>query len=158
MDQAHVTATPPDLPVGGGEEQTFVTFLVAGHRLGVPADCVRDILVPERIARVPGAPAAVRGRIELRGRTATVIDMRARLELPVRGDARLGMGVTVEHRDELYMLLVDYIGDFVCPPPRVSDDTRSTLGAAWQGVTNGVYRSGDGLMAALDLDRLLDLA
>jgi purine-binding chemotaxis protein CheW len=158
MDEAHVTATPPDLPVGGGEEQMFVTFLVAAHRLGVPAKCVRDILVPERIARVPGAPAAVRGRIELRGRTATVIDMRARLELPVRGDAKLGMGVTVEHRGELYTLLVDRIGDIVCPPPHASDDEPSTLGAAWRGVSSGVYRLDDGLVAPLDLDRLLDFS
>ena len=157
MDQAHVTATPPDLPAGG-EEQMFVTFLVAAQRLGVPANCVRDILVPERIARLPGAPAAVRGRISLRGRTATVIDMRARLELPVRGDAKPGMGVTVEHRGELYTLLVDRIGDIVCLPPHASDNEPSTLNAAWRGVSSGVYRLDDGVVVALDLDRVLDLA
>ena len=156
MDQAHVTATPPDLPAGG-EEQMFVTFLVAAQRLGVPANCVRDILVPERIARLPGAPAAVRGRISLRGRTATVIDMRARLELPVRGDAKPGMGVTVEHRGELYTLLVDRIGDIVCPPAHAQDDGPAPA-AAWGGVTSGVYRLDDGLLVALDLDRVLDLA
>ena len=157
MDEASSTFTP-DLSGHGGEEQTFVTFLVAAQRLGVPAQCVRDILVPERIARVPGAPAAVRGRINLRGRIATVVDMRARLELPVRGDAKLGMGVTVEHLGGLYTLLVDRIGDIVCPPPHASDDEPSTLGGAWRGLTSGVHRLDDGLVAALDLDRLLDFS
>jgi purine-binding chemotaxis protein CheW len=152
-----LTATP-DLSDRGGEEQAFVTFLVAGQLLGVPAACVRDILVPERIARVRGTPAAVRGRINLRGRIATVVDMRARLGLPVRGDAKLGMGVTVEYQSELYTLLVDRIGDVMCLPPQALDDKPSTLDAAWQGVTSGAYRVDDGLMAALDLDRLLDFS
>lgn len=156
MDEASLAATP-DLSGGDGEEQTFVTFRVAGQRLGVPAVCLRDILVPERIARVPGAPTAVRGRIDLRGRTATVVDMRARLGLPVRGDAKLGMGVTVEHRGELYTLLVDRIGDIVCPRAHATDD-EPPLGAVWRGVTSGVHRPDDGLVAALDLDRLLDFS
>src|SRR5512132_3071429 len=156
MDEASSTSTP-DLSGHGGEEQTFVTFLVAAQRLGVPAQCVRDILVPERIARVPGAPAAVRGRINLRGRIATVVDMRARLELPVRGDAKLGMGVTVEHRGELYTLLADRVGDIVCPRAHATDD-EPPLGAAWRGVTSGVHRLDDGLVVALDLDRLLDFS
>jgi purine-binding chemotaxis protein CheW len=157
MDETRWTGTP-DLSGRGEDERTFVTFMVAAQRLGVPASCVRDILVPERIARLPGTPAAVRGRINLRGRIATVIDMRARLELPVRGDAKLGMGVTVEDQGELYTLLVDRIGDVVCLPPHAYDDKPSTLDAAWQGVTSGVYRLDDGLMVALDLDRLLDFS
>jgi purine-binding chemotaxis protein CheW len=157
MDEARSTGTPA-LSGNGDEERTFVAFVVAGQRLGVPVSFVRDILVPERIARIPGAPAAVRGRINLRGRIATVVDMRARLELPVRGDAKLGMGVTVEHRGELYTLLVDRIGDIVCPPPHASDDEPSTLGAAWRRVASAVHRLDDGLVAALDLNRLLDFS
>jgi purine-binding chemotaxis protein CheW len=156
MDETSLAATP-DLS-DGGEERTLVTFLVAGQRLGVPAVCLRHILVPERIARVPGAPAAVRGRIDLRGRTATVVDMRARLGLPVRGDAKLGMGVTVEHRSGLYTLLVDRIGDIVCPRAHTGDDDPSILDFAWRDVTSGVHRLDDGLVAALDLDRLLDFS
>jgi purine-binding chemotaxis protein CheW len=157
MDAAGSSGTPA-LSGNGDEERAFVAFIVAGQRLGVPVSCVREIVVPERIARIHGAPAAVRGRINVRGRIATVVDLRARLDLPVRGDAKLGMGVTVEHRDELYALLSDRIGDIVCLPSHASDDEPSTLGAAWQAVTSGVYRLDDGFVAALDLDRLLDFA
>jgi purine-binding chemotaxis protein CheW len=157
MNEARSTGTP-DLSGSGDEERTFVTFIVAAQCLGVPVSCVRDILVPERIAHIPGAPAAVRGRINLHGRVATVIDIRARLQLPVRGDAKLGMGVTVEHQGELYTLLADRIGDIVCLPPHALDDEPSALGAAWRGVTRGVYRLDDGSVAALDLDRLFDFA
>jgi purine-binding chemotaxis protein CheW len=157
MDETSLAATP-NLSDGDGEERTLVTFLVAGQLLGVPAVCLRHILVPERIDRTPGAPAAVRGRIDLRGRTATVVDMRARLGLAVRGDAKLGMGVTVEHRGELYTLLVDRIGDIVCPPAHAGDDDPSILDVAWRDVTSGVHRLDDGLVAALDLDRLLDFS
>jgi purine-binding chemotaxis protein CheW len=75
----------------------------------------------------------------------------------VRGDAKLGMGVTVEHRGELYTLLVDRIGDIVCPRAHATDD-EPPLGAVWRGVTSGVHRLDDGLVVALDLDRLLDFS
>jgi purine-binding chemotaxis protein CheW len=157
MDEARLMGAS-DVSGPWEEGQMFVTFIVAAQCLGVPVSCVQDILVPERIARDPRAPAVVRGCINLRGRAAKVIDMRARLELPVRGDAKLGMGVTVEHRGELYMLLADRIGDVVCPPPHASDDKPLTLDAAWREVTSGVYRLDDGVMVVLDIDRLLDFS
>ena len=76
----------------------------------------------------------------------------------MRGDAKLGMGVTVEHRGELYTLLVDRVGDIVCLPPHASDDAPPTLDAAWRGVSSGVHRLDYGLVVALDLDRLLDFS
>src|SRR5512132_1379971 len=58
---------------------------------------------------------------------------------------------------ELYTLLVDRLGDIVCPRAHATDD-EPPLGAVWRGVTSGVHRLDDSLVVALDLDRLLDFS
>ncbi|MBK8175701.1 MAG: chemotaxis protein CheW [Rhodospirillales bacterium] len=141
----------------GGEAQTFATFNVAGQTFGVPVFRVQDILMPERIAPVPLAPASIKGAINLRGRIVTVVDVRTRLGLVERDDGKPSMGVTVDFRGELYTLLVDQIGDIIELPQYRREDKPSTLDCAWRDVTDGVYRLEDGLMVVLDVDRLLDI-
>lgn len=143
--------------VMSGEGDTFVTFVVANQPFGVPVFRVQDILMPERIASVPLAPTAVRGLINLRGRIVTVVDVRTRLSLPEREDGAESMGVTVEHRGELYTLLVDRIGDVVSLPAERREEKPSTLDPAWREFTVGVYRLDEALMVILDVDRLLDI-
>ena len=83
--QALVAADSSDIDAVSGEETTeFVTFNIAGQLFGIPVLIVQDILLPERIASIPLAPAEVRGSINLRGRIVTVIDVRVRLGLESR--------------------------------------------------------------------------
>ena len=138
----------------GGE--TFVTFVIEKQRFGVPVLRVQDILLPALISPVPLAPAAVRGLINLRGRIVTVIDVRTRLGLP-RLIGGKSMGVTVEHRGELFTLLVDRVGDVAKLASDRLEQKPSTLEPAWQDVAAGVWRLDDGLMVVLDVERLLDL-
>jgi purine-binding chemotaxis protein CheW len=142
----------------GGEDETFVTFVIADQRFGVPVHRVQDILKPERIAPVPLAPAAVKGSINLRGRIVTVVDVRERLGLPRRADGGTSMGVTVEYRSEHYTLLVDRIGDIVELPPQRHEDKPATLDPAWRELTAGVFRLDEGLIVILDVDHLLDVS
>ena len=129
----------------------------------VPTSCMRDIFTPEpkRIAPVHSAPGFVKGSISVRGRKATVVDVRARFQLPVRGDAKLGMGVTIEHRGELFTLLVDRVCDIVCvpvhAPEKISNQNMSSPDAHWREMTTGVYTNIDQKdLAVLDVGRLLE--
>ena len=54
----------------------YVVFLVEGERYALPLAAVREVVVaPELVSRVPRAPSAVTGVINLRGRVVTVVDM-----------------------------------------------------------------------------------
>lgn len=136
--------------------ETFVTFVIEKQRFGVPVLRVQDILSPDLISPVPLAPPSVHGLINLRGRIVTVIDVRTRLGLP-RLDGGKSMGVTVEHRGELFTLLVDRVGDVAKLASDRLEQKPSTLEPAWRDVAAGVWRLDDGLMVVLDVDRLLDL-
>jgi len=156
------TATKAELAEPAREEQeieSFVTFTVGDHFLGVPIGRVQDILVPDVIAPVPGGPIEVSGLINLRGRIVTVIDLRARLSLPPpsRETSNRGKCVTVEKDGEFYTLLVDAVGDVVILPAYQRESNPPTLDPLWQNIVRGVFRQQDNLLIILDVDRVLDL-
>lgn len=67
------------------------------------------------------------------------------------------MGVTVEHQNELYTLLVDSVGDVIALSKQNYEGNPSTLDPLWREFSGGVYRLDSDLMVVLDVDRLLDL-
>jgi len=66
------------------------------------------------------------------------------------------MGVTVEHQNELYTLLVDSVGDVISLSKKNYEGNPSTLDPLWREFASGVYRLDSDLMVVLDVDRLLD--
>ena len=137
------------------DTEAFVTFTVAGQLFGVPVIRVQDILRPDVIAPVPGGPKQVRGLINLRGRIVTVIDMRTHLSLPKADAGQCGMCVTVEARGDFYTLFVDSVGDVITLPRSLREGNPATLDAVWRDVADAVYRTDQGLLVALQIDRLL---
>jgi purine-binding chemotaxis protein CheW len=145
----------PHAARGHSDAEAFVTFTVAGQLFGVPVIRVQDILTPDVIAPVPGGPKEVRGLINLRGRIVTVIDMRTHLSLPRQEAGQCGMCVTVESRGDFYTLFVDRVGDVITLPRSLREGNPATLDAVWRDVADAVYRTDQGLMVALHVDRLL---
>jgi purine-binding chemotaxis protein CheW len=145
----------PNTVRSDSDTEAFVTFTVAGQLFGVPVIRVQDILTPDVIAPVPGAPKQVRGLINLRGRIVTVIDMRTHLSLPKAETGQSGMCVTVESRGDFYTLFVDCVGDVITLPRSLREGNPATLDAVWRDVADAVYRTDQGLLVALQIDRLL---
>jgi purine-binding chemotaxis protein CheW len=141
----------------GKNIENFVTFIIEDQMFGIPVLSVQDILTPDRIWSVPLAPPEVEGSINLPGRFVTVIDVRIRLGLSGRPKDLANMGVTVEHRNELYTLLVDTVGDVIGLSSEYAESTPSTLDSLWREFANGVYRPDDRLMVVLDVERMLNL-
>ena len=145
-----------DSPVHNeSDTEAFVTFTVASQLFGVPVIRVQDILTPDAIAPVPGGPKQVRGLINLRGRIVTVIDMRTHLSLPKAAGGSSGMCVTVEARGDFYTLFVDSVGDVITLPRNLREGNPATLDQVWRDVADAVYRTDQGLLVALNVDRLL---
>ena len=79
-----------------------------GVRYGIPVEQVRHVLRPDSVTRVPGAPAAVWGIVNVRGAVVTVTDLgamlgstRAIVPGPVvvlaRGTRYIGLAVDAVH-------------------------------------------------------------
>ena len=147
-----------NLDTGTADGQQFVTVMVAGSLIGLPILDVQDIVVPDRLARVPRAPAAVAGLMNLRGRIVTAIDLRTLLGLPPAPAGRKRYGVTVTEGQDTYNLLVDGVGDVVVPDPDTFEPCPQTLDPRWRKVAEGVFRLPGKLMVTLDVRRVVAAA
>src|SRR5579862_1935687 len=113
-------------------KQQFSTFVVDQLLFGVGVEKVQEVIRYQEMTRVPLAPSAVKGLINLRGQIVTAVDLRIRLGLPERPKADLPMNVVIRHDDGAVSLLVDEIGDvleveeenFESPPDTLSHEAR----------------------------------
>ncbi|MBI1853911.1 MAG: purine-binding chemotaxis protein CheW [Planctomycetes bacterium] len=131
----------------------FSTFYLDGQWFGVDVLDVREVIRHQEVTRVPLAPAAIRGLINIRGQVVTAIDLRHRLELSPRNPQQLPMNVVVRTDDGATSLLVDDIGDVV----RVTEDSREappqTLRGAARELIKAVYKLSDRLLLVLDTEK-----
>lgn len=138
------------------DDQEFVTVTICGQLFGLPVLMVRDILGPQRLTRVPLARRDVAGALNLRGRIVTAIDVRQRLSLPLRGEGQTLMNVVVDHKNELYCLIVDQVGEVLRLSPNSYEPNPPTLNREWREVSDGVYRLDGNLLSVLNVERLLE--
>lgn len=139
-----------------GDEEQLVTMTIDNQLYGIPILNVQDIVEPEQITPVPRSPSAIAGVLNLRGRIVTVLDLRKCLgELSGDGPSTQ-MGVTVEHKHDLYTLLVDSIGDVRHLPRKDFDKPPVTLAESIRRVCSGIFQLEDDLLVVLDVEKILD--
>jgi len=136
----------------------YVTALIGGQLFGLPILRVQDVFAPERLTKVPLAPAEIAGVLNLRGRIVTLIDMRRRLGLGQRENESPAMAVGVESRGESYGLLIDSVGEVLKLDHMACEPNPSNLDPRLASVSTGIYRLDGQLLMVLDVDRVLDIA
>ncbi len=133
------------------------TFLVDDLLLGVETNQVREVLRFQEITRVPLAPAAVTGLMNLRGEIVTVIDLRTRLELPRREDDRPPMNVVTRIGDATVSLLVDEIGDVIEVTKDLYEPAPEHLSGVARELIQGTYKLEERLLLMLDVEKTVEL-
>ncbi len=118
----------------------YVTVTIGDHLFGLPISRVQDVFVPDRLTRVPLAPAEVAGILNLRGRVVTAIEMRARLDLGTREAGRPVMAIGIELKGESYGLLVDAVGEVMQLAAGECEAKPANLDPRLGRVAAGVYR------------------
>ena len=135
----------------------FLTIIIGDQIFGIPILQVQDVLGPQKVTRVPLAPRAIAGSLNLRGRIVTAIDVRACLGMPpLEQTGKQAMSVVEEYSGELYSLMIDKVGDVLSLPARDFEKSPPTLDAQWRSVCSGIYRLKDSLLVVLDVPGLLD--
>ena len=126
----------------------------AGERtFGCPIEAVREIVPQRRATRLPGAPAAVQGLVNLRGTIVTVVDLSRALggERPSAPDGSI---ILVEHGARLAGLAVDEVLDV----QTVAAEDVGGAASAPEGAVRGMGRLGDTVVILLDVTRLVKQA
>ncbi len=140
-------------PVSTGDKQ-LVTMRIHEQLLGIPVHDVREILRGQHITHIPLVPGEIAGALNLRGRIVTVFDVRHRLQLPPMAKGSPCIFVVVDHKGELYSLIVDSVGDVLTIPSASIQNAPPNLSANWRDIASGVYRLEKDLLVILDPKRL----
>ncbi len=138
------------------ESRDYLTVMIAGQRFGIPVLQVQDVLREQRVTRIPLASKEVAGSLNLRGRIVTAIDVRKRLGLPEKDDGLPSMSVVVEHKNELFSLIIDSVGDVVSFKDKYYESNPGTLDPLWRNISTGIYQMENELLVIMDVSRLLE--
>jgi len=134
------------------------TFSVDRYRFGIPVEAVQEVLRYQHMTRVPLAPDAIGGLINLRGQVITAIDLRHRLGLPPRAADELPVNVVVRTPDGAVSLLVDRIDEVVHASSEDFEPPPDTVTGPGRELVLGAYKLPGHLLLALDVPRAVDLA
>ena len=133
-------------------QRQVCTFMLADLLFGVDVTSVNEVIRAQPMTRVPLAPTAVRGLINLRGHIVTAIDMRERLALPA-SDAE-PMNIVIQHSDSCVSLLVDDIGDVLHLDAKDSERVPDNLSPTVKALVESVYKLDGRLLLLFDARRI----
>src|SRR5437764_14754057 len=112
-----VSEGPADEADGEGIEQDqYLVFTAVGQEFGIQAMRVQEISALVEITKVPRAPAAIEGILNLRGRLVSVVNFRKKFGFePSQQDEDTRI-IIVEHRGFPIGILVDSVKEVIRIP------------------------------------------
>lgn len=147
-----------DQSISTSERQMLViTFMVGGSLFGMETASVQEVVRLGAITPVHHAISCVIGVMNLRGHISTVVDLAARLGLvkdEVQTDKRI---IIVEWLNERVGLVVDQMQDVLSIDIDNLGPAPENVRSAQSNRMKGVFRSGEHIIAMLDLDKVLGM-
>jgi purine-binding chemotaxis protein CheW len=133
----------------------FLTFHLGEELYGVDILRVQEIKGYTAVTRIPNMPAHIKGVVNLRGTIVPIIELRTKFGMPTITYTAFTVIIVVVVRDKVMGLVVDSVSDVlniekkdIQPAPQFG----SKLDVSF---INGIGKSGDKLVALLDMDRLM---
>lgn len=133
---------------------TLLIFDVDGHRYALHASEVKEILRAALPSRLAQAPDVIEGALNIRGRIAAVLDIRARFALARRALRSSDVLIVCEAGERLLALRADAIVDIIKVPASSLAESRKTSGRT--AYAQGVVALEDGLLLIADVPAFLN--
>jgi purine-binding chemotaxis protein CheW len=146
-------ATTAGSPAETATSGQLATFRLDGDLYGVEVEHVQEVLKSQGLTRVPLAPPAVAGLINLRGQVVTAIELRERLGRPPRPEGTDAVVIVVRLHGEAVSLLVDSIADVVDVDAADFEAPPDTLDGQARELIRGAYKLDGKLLLALDVQK-----
>src|SRR3954447_92106 len=131
----------------------LATFWLDGDLFGVEVEHVQEVLRSQSITRVPLAPSAVAGLINLRGQVVTAIELRERLGRRPRPEGTDAVVIVVRLHGEAVSLLGDSIADGVAVDDADFEAPPDPLDGQARELIRGAYKLDGQLLLALDVQK-----
>jgi purine-binding chemotaxis protein CheW len=133
----------------------LVAFQLERETYGVEIDRIQEIIRAAEITTVPGAPAHVRGVINLRGKIIPVVDLRIRFNMPESVASDEQRIIVVEVGKKRLGMLVDSVSHVIRLSSANIEDIPEEAIALDENYIQGVGKLEQQLIIILDLNRSL---
>lgn len=138
-----------------GKTGKFVTVRIGEHLFAVNAVDVEDVLLPQKITKIPLVPKEIIGLLNLRGRIVTAIDLRVKMGMEELKTRMENKSIVVNYHNNLYSLVVDEVTGVCDIPIEEIEHTPENLSQEWKEHCMGIYKLENELMVILNIDGLL---
>ncbi len=133
----------------------FLTFQLGDELYGVDILRVQEIKGYTTVTKIPNTPDYIKGVLNLRGTIVPIVELRTTFGMPTIDYTMFTVIVVVVVRDRIMGLVVDSVSD-VLNISKKDIQAPPEFGAKVDvSVLSGIGKSGDKLVALLDIDRLL---
>jgi purine-binding chemotaxis protein CheW len=133
----------------------FLTFQLGDELYGVDILRVQEIKGYTTVTKIPNTPPHIKGVLNLRGTIVPIVELRTKFGMPTIDYTMFTVIVVVVVKEKIMGLVVDAVSDVlnierkdIQPPPQFGAKVDVSF-------LNGIGKSGDKLVALLDMDRLL---
>jgi len=133
----------------------FLTFQLGAELYGVDILRVQEIKGYTAVTKVPNTPPHIKGVLNLRGTIVPIVELRTKFGMETIEYSALTVIVVVVVQEKIMGLVVDAVSDVlniakkdIQPPPQFGAKVNVSF-------LDGIGKSGDKLVALLNMDRLL---
>lgn len=133
----------------------FLTFQLGEELYGVDILRVQEIKGYTAVTKIPNTPAHIKGVLNLRGTIVPIVELRTKFGMKTIDYTMFTVIVVVVVREKIMGLVVDAVSDVLNIDKRDIQPAPQFGAKVDVSFLNGIGKSGDKLIALLDMDRLL---
>ena len=133
----------------------FLTFNLGDELYGVDILRVQEIKGYTAVTKIPNTPSHIKGVLNLRGTIVPIIELRTKFGMPTIDYTAFTVIIVVVVRDKVMGLVVDSVSDVLNIDKKEIQPSPQFGAKVDVSFLNGIGKSGDKLVALLDMDRLL---
>lgn len=137
------------------DDSQFLTFNLGEELYGVDIHRVQEIKGYTAVTKIPNTSPHIKGVLNLRGTIVPIVELRTKFGMPTIEYTTFTVIVVVVVQDKVMGLVVDSVSDVlnidkkhIQPPPQFGAKVDVSF-------MSGIGKSGDRLVALLDMDQLL---
>lgn len=157
MPPTDLAVAPTEAAIAERQTERMVLVCVDEHLFALPVERIREVVFARPYTPLPGADAAIRGLINLRGRMVTVVDLGVVTRLTPAGDEPEHSVAILQHGAGLAGLAVDDVAGMVEAEPAALSSAADALRAVRvdRAYLRGLGEDDGRIFVALDPDAIL---
>lgn len=136
----------------------YLTFTLGDEHYGVEILRVQEIKGYTAVTRIPNTPGYIKGVLNLRGTIVPIIDLRTKFSMEQVEYSKVTVIIVLEVKGRTMGIIVDAVSDVLNIPSKDVQPAPDFGHAVDVSFLSGIGKSGDKLVALLDIDKVLSVS